>query len=379
MRIGLVSCAKKKATSPAPARDLYTSPYFRKMRAYVETTCDDWRILSALYVLVDPKTTIAPYESTLKDKGRGEQRAWAQTALAQLQGAFPGRESVTFEIHGGKEYTRDLVPLLRSAGYRVEEPVPSLPIGLRMAWYDRNTPLADHPKEVVESERTVGKTAVVERGSASLTSEERCSRVHAALAALPSFHEPSADMPGDGLYFFYEDGETNAHDGGPRIVRVGNHPRRVGGLRHRLRNHYSQSKNASVFRKFLGGAMMRRRNPNDPCLQPSPGQGHWEKQDERPCDLCRPVEVQVSSLLREHFRFRCVAIPDMVERNRMEEGIVASLAACPACKASSCWLGHYAYSTSVSESGLWNSNYVRGSTPLTEEEASRLETLVDQT
>jgi len=379
LRIGLVSCAKKKSAGPALAKDLYTSPYFRKMRTYVETTCDDWRILSSLHVLVDPMRSIAPYESTLKDMSRGEQRTWAQTAFTQLRDAFPEPESQTFEVHGGKEYTRDLVPLLRSAGYRVEEPVPTLRIGQRMAWYDRNTPIRGRRKTAIEVGRAAGATAIPGRGSASLTSEERCARIHAALAALPSFREPSADVPSDGLYLFYEDGETNAHDGSPRLVRIGNHPRRAGGLRNRLRNHYSGGKNASVFRKFLGGALMRQRDPDDPCLQPAPGQGHWEKQDARPCDRCRPLEGQVSHLLRETFRFRCVAIPDMAERNRMEEGIVASLAACPACEASAGWLGHYAYSPDVRESGLWNSNYVRGSTPLSDVERNRLEELVNRT
>lgn len=280
--------------------------------------------------------------------------------------------------------------MLRSAGYRVEEPVPSLPIGARMAWYDRNSSVGSRRETATaESQSTVeglsrakslaGATTVSGSGLAALTAEERCARIHASLAALPSFFEPVAALPSDGLYFFYEDGETNAHDGGPRIVRIGNHPRRAGGLRNRLRNHYSGGKNGSVFRKFLGGALMRRQDPDDPCLQPAPGQGHWEKQDAPPCDRCRPLEGQVSRLLRETFRFRSVAIPDMAERNRMEELIVASLAACPACEASRDWLGHYAYSQNVRESGLWNSNYVRGSAPLTEAEMNRFEELANRT
>ena len=35
-RIYLVACVKRKLPRPAPARDLYTSDWFRKARQYVE-------------------------------------------------------------------------------------------------------------------------------------------------------------------------------------------------------------------------------------------------------------------------------------------------------------------------------------------------------
>ena len=283
-------------------------------------------------------------------------------------------------------YTRDLVPLLRHAGYRVEEPIPSLPIGARMAWYDRHArtgrrheaPVTIPQRSAVAKPPLRAASVVSEDGVSSVAAPERCARIHAALAALPSFREPSRYLPSDGLYFFYESGEENAHDRGPRVVRVGNHPRSTGGLHNRLRNHFSGSKNASVFRKFLGGALMRSDDSGHPCLQPGPGQGHWEKQDARTCDQCRSVEARVDRLLREHFRFRCVAISDMTERNRMEEGLVTSLAACPLCRASPHWLGIHAYNPNVKESGLWNSDYVRGSLPLTEAEVRRFEALADR-
>jgi hypothetical protein len=185
-------------------------------------------------------------------------------------------------------------------------------------------------------------------------------------------------VPSDGLYFFYEDGEINSHDGGPRIVRVGNHPRAVGGLGNRLRNHYSGNKNGSVFRKFLGGALIRRRNPNDVCLQPGPGRGHWERQDERTCSRCKLVEQEVSRLLRERFSFRRVGIVSRSERNRMEQALIASLARCPKCEASPMWLGRYAYSSNVRGAGLWNSDFI-DSVPLTISELARFESLAQRT
>ena len=214
--------------------------------------------------------------------------------------------------------------------------------------------------------------------SSPLTSaEEMCARIHAALSSLP-IRRSIDGVPSDGLYFFYENREINSHDGGPRIVRVGNHPRSVGGLRRRLQNHYSGNKNCSVFRKFLGGALIRRRNPNDPCLQPGPGRGHWERQDEKTCSGCKPVEQEVSRLLKEHFSFRCVRILGRTQRNRFEQALIASLAGCLKCEASATWSGRYAYSPNVQRSGLWNSDFI-DSLPLTASELVQFESLVQQT
>ena len=194
------------------------------------------------------------------------------------------------------------------------------------------------------------------------TPEEACKAIHEALAAKPLRTLPSQVPFADGLYFFYEEGELCNHGPKGRIVRVGNHPRSQGGLVRRLKLHYSGNKNSSVFRKFLGGALLRRANPNDPCLAPAPGKGHWERQDEKACPRCRPTEALASALLREHFSFRCVRIPDMNERNELEARLVATLAACRVCQPSSSWLGQYAYSAKVRASGLWNSQYVGGAT-----------------
>lgn len=198
--------------------------------------------------------------------------------------------------------------------------------------------------------------------TSEVTPEEACAAIHDALSPLPLRTSP-VDVPfGDGLYFFYEEGETSGHAPNGRIVRVGNHPRRQGGLVSRLRMHYSGNKNSSVFRKFLGGALLRRDNPSNPCLSPAPGKGHWENGNAKACPRCRPTEAGVSELLRQRFAFRSVWVPDKAERNGLEALLVATLAACRVCRPSSSWLGQYAYSEKVHASGLWNSQYVGGTT-----------------
>lgn len=203
-----------------------------------------------------------------------------------------------------------------------------------------------------------------------------CAQVHQSLKELPFFSAPKKSLPDNGLYFFYEEGEISGHDGEPRIVRVGNHPKSQDNLINRLKQHYRSSKNGSVFRKYLGGALIRQSCAEHPCLQPGPGKGHWEKQDAKTCDICKPFEIEVTNLLLTRFRFRCVKIDNMKERNRMEEGLIATLARCPRCRPSPAWLGRFAYNTKVQDSVLWNSEYVEGSNSLNRQELARFEELI---
>lgn len=187
---------------------------------------------------------------------------------------------------------------------------------------------------------------------------ELCAEIHKMSDRLPMFWNPR-DVPFEnGLYLFYERGETSSHAPDGRIVRIGNHPRSQNGLKRRLRQHYSGNKNSSVFRKFLGGAILRRSNPNHPCLTPGPGEGHWEKQDMPACERCKPLEAKVRELLRNNFWFRCVEVEDRELRNSLEKKLVATISLCPICKPSGSWLGRYAYSEKIRSSGLWNSDFV---------------------
>ncbi len=192
----------------------------------------------------------------------------------------------------------------------------------------------------------------------SLPPGEACQQIHELIDLLPPYRDPGQVPFTNGLYFFYQNGEISEHAPGGRIVRVGNHPRTQNRLRARLENHYSGSKNGSVFRKLLRGALLRRADADHPCLRPGPGKGHWEKQDEQPCPECLPMEREVTRLLRGEFWFRCVEIRDLPLRNRLEGELIATLSLCRACTPSEQWLGRYAYNENVRRSGLWNSNYV---------------------
>lgn len=195
---------------------------------------------------------------------------------------------------------------------------------------------------------------------------DACAEIHNTLYELSSHDSPRNVPFKNGLYFFYQAREVSPHAAQGRIVRIGNHPRSQDGLIRRLNNHYSGSKNGSVFRKSLGGALIRRRDPNSSCLLPGPGKGHWEKQDAKVCEECRDIEIMVSDLIRTEFWFRCVRIEDREERNGFERILISTLAKCSICSPSSGWLGKWAYSEKIRSSGLWNSDYVDDSEVMNE-------------
>lgn len=212
---------------------------------------------------------------------------------------------------------------------------------------------------------------------------EACGRIHTLLERLPPLSAVEEVPFGDRLYFFYEEGEPSAHGTGGRVVRVGNHPKADHRLKGRLQDHYNDrgrldAKNWSVFRRYLGGALLRLENPSSLCLAPSPGRGHWERQGQLSCSACAAYERRVSDLLREKFRFRCVRVDDRDERNGLEARHVATIAACNKCGPSEEWLGRFCYSEIVRRSGLWNRHYV-GKAPMMGQDSERFQELVQAT
>lgn len=216
-----------------------------------------------------------------------------------------------------------------------------------------------------------------ESGPSLVAPELACRTVHGVLERLPRHSSSGEARVADGLYFFYEDGESSTHGQRGRVVRVGTH-QAEGGLRRRLSQHYSGRKNGSAFRKSLGGALLRRSDPQNPCLGPTPGGGHWERQGEDACGLCAPTETEVSRLVSERFGFRVVAVVDPEQREQFERRLIATLAACSICGPSAAWLGSFAYADAMRRCGLWNTKDVNGPT-LTAAQLRHFEGLVAET
>lgn len=128
----LVSCVKSKGSKPAPARELYTSTMFTLARDFVESRNAQWRILSALYGLVEPETVIQPYDYTLNTLGVSERRQWASDILVDLLPLAKRSGRVIFLA--GLRYREFLIEPLVQHGIKVEIPMKSLRQGEQLSW-----------------------------------------------------------------------------------------------------------------------------------------------------------------------------------------------------------------------------------------------------
>jgi len=131
----LVSCVSKKKPAQLPAKDLYDSPWFKKARAYVESTGSPWFILSAEYGLLEPDRIVAPYEKTLNQMSVGDRRRWSEDVLADLRRILALDDRVVFLA--GMKYREFLEPVVVTLCRDVAVPMEGLRIGEQLQWLDR--------------------------------------------------------------------------------------------------------------------------------------------------------------------------------------------------------------------------------------------------
>ena len=131
----LISCVKMKLTRRAPAKKLYASPWFRKVRAVVEATGRPWYVLSAKHGLVDPHAVIEPYEKTLNDMSKNERTDWSRKVMHALDPNLAGVDSIA--IFAGEKYREFLESELRGRGMTVHVPMKGLRSGEQLAWLNQ--------------------------------------------------------------------------------------------------------------------------------------------------------------------------------------------------------------------------------------------------
>ena len=134
--LALVGCGKAKASSPQPARWLYTSTLFRLSLAHAEVTAERVWIVSALHGLVDPHEELSPYALALGELSPEVQQGWARGVVEQLG---EGHERRVLLLAGGA-YALLLGAALGLAGWVVEAPLAGLSIGRRLRWLAQHTP-----------------------------------------------------------------------------------------------------------------------------------------------------------------------------------------------------------------------------------------------
>ena len=100
----LVTCVKSKTARPSAAKDLYTSPLFKKQRTYAEKIGVPWFILSAEHGLVAPNEWLAPYERYLPETPASYRAAWGRWVASRLELLAGPLQDKVIEIHAGSTY-----------------------------------------------------------------------------------------------------------------------------------------------------------------------------------------------------------------------------------------------------------------------------------
>ena len=129
----LVPCASRKGRTPAPARDLYQSALFLKMRGVVEELGVPWFILSAKHGLVRPEQVVEPYDQTLNELPVSERRAWARRVIGQMEISLPQADRIV--VFAGQKYREFLTDWLQARA-TVETPLAHLGIGKQLQYLD---------------------------------------------------------------------------------------------------------------------------------------------------------------------------------------------------------------------------------------------------
>ena len=179
----------------------------------------------------------------------------------------------------------------------------------------------------------------------------------------------NSGCPPQGIYFFFEDGEKRA-DGSRRVVRVGTHALTATSeatLWGRLRQHRGQltgrnpgggNHRASVFRRHVGAALIRRDNLPGDLLS------SWLDRH-RPHGQRASQEASIERAVSRHIGAMPLLWLNVPARAYLESNSIALLSCLTGGPdlPSTSWLGRYAERAERAEirgSGLWNIQHVTG-------------------
>lgn len=153
-----------------------------------------------------------------------------------------------------------------------------------------------------------------------------CEAVHSLLERLPALNgKPSAAVPSDGIYFWYEKGETR-HGHGARVSRVGTH-KRYGRLRARIREHFGSNREGSAFRRHVGAALMARDGMPEQDIREW---GRGRRSDRFDDEEFGEYELRVTQQAYNGV-YRVLRVDDTLERLGLEENLVALFSLCQHC------------------------------------------------
>ena len=132
--ITLVGCCREKASSIAPARQLYKSQLFKKAAGWSDRRGDEWFVISAKHGLIKSESKLAPYDARIQGLTQDQRAKWSADVAAQLSAlaAFYEVEQMEVTLLAGAAYTGwiDIV----QPWCTVHQPLAGLQIGQRLQW-----------------------------------------------------------------------------------------------------------------------------------------------------------------------------------------------------------------------------------------------------
>jgi hypothetical protein len=150
-KVAFIACSATKLDSPALAREMYQGSLFKKSKEFIQSSVDDWFILSAKYGLLSPDQQIEPYEQTLNNMSKSEREAWGKAVLKQLEGRLKKGDQLYFLC--GERYYEEISSALSDMGYEIKFPLRGLGgIGYQLQWLGESD-----PSEVFVSKRDMEK------------------------------------------------------------------------------------------------------------------------------------------------------------------------------------------------------------------------------
>lgn len=131
--IVFLSCVKQKNNKPCAAKDMYRSALFIKSYKYAQTLNPrKIYILSAKYKVLELDDTIEPYNLTLNNMNKTQQKQWAYDCYKALQKkGVDFNEEVVFLC--GENYRKYLSQCFKN----VKCPIKNLGLGRQLAFYTK--------------------------------------------------------------------------------------------------------------------------------------------------------------------------------------------------------------------------------------------------
>lgn len=344
-RIALVACSSKKADHAAEAQDLYTSTLFQTSRKWASTFSDEWYIISARHGLLHPRMVVEPYDQSLRALSADQVREWATGILTALRGVV--RDGDVLSILAGNTYTRPLLEKLAHHKVYVHLPLAGRSLGVRMQWLSRAFHEPDRQSYLNRFYDLI-RTLQAEEGYGRRQLGDSTGRMA---------------WPSQGLYFFFEAGQSRVGFDEPRVVRVGTHAVGQGAkssLWSRLRTHKGittagGSHRSSIFRLHVGAALLASSCSALRC----PSWGKSAPVDPLEKEIEREVERRVSDVIGKMEVLTLLvpgdASPDS-DRAFLERNSIALLSTTGAYQDPPFggWLGFSSREPVIRRTGLWN-------------------------